>query len=114
VAFVTYATQRVRGAVLDELRAADWRPRSVRERARRIESAARELHSLLERPPTPDEVARALDISSETYWQWRGDAEAGTTVSLETPVGGGSEREGASLAERLPDTEGDAPDAQLE
>ncbi|MCA9723488.1 MAG: sigma-70 family RNA polymerase sigma factor, partial [Gemmatimonadetes bacterium] len=80
VSFVTYATQRVHGAILDELRAADWRPRSVRERARRIDRATRTLHGVLDRPPTPDEVAASLEIDRDTYWQWRSDAEAGVTV----------------------------------
>lgn len=113
VTFVTYATQRVHGAILDELRAADWRPRSVRERARRIDRATRALHGVLDRPPTPDEVAASLEIDRDTYWQWRGDAEAGVTVPLDAGIAG-LEGDGGSLAERLPDTVTPLPDEDVE
>lgn len=108
--FVTYATQRVRGAILDELRAADWRPRSVRDRARRITEATRTLRGTLDRTPTPDEVAEALEIDRDTYWRWRHDAEAGVTVPIDV-ASGSLEGEGIALADRLADPEARLPDA---
>ena len=63
--FETYAITRIRGAILDELRAIDWVPRSVRSKARRIEQAMQRLEHRLQRTPTDDEVAEELDVSRE-------------------------------------------------
>ena len=61
--FETYAMQRIRGAILDELRAQDWVPRSVRSRAREVERALERLESRLQRSATDAEVAAELDIT---------------------------------------------------
>lgn len=58
--FETYAATRVRGAIIDELRAADWVPRSVRSKARTVDTATRELEQRLMRPVTDDDVAEVL------------------------------------------------------
>ena len=58
--FETYAATRVRGAIIDELRAADWVPRSVRSKARTVDTATRELEQRLMRPVTDDDVAGVL------------------------------------------------------
>lgn len=58
--FETYAATRIRGAIIDELRAADWVPRSVRSKARIVEQATRELEQELMRPVTDDDVADQL------------------------------------------------------
>jgi RNA polymerase sigma factor for flagellar operon FliA len=62
--FETYAATRVRGAIIDELRAADWVPRSVRSKARTVEVATRELEQELMRPVSDDDVARVLGWST--------------------------------------------------
>ena len=54
--FKTYAEFRIRGSMLDELRAQDWVPRSVREKAKSIERAYAKLESELGRPATDDET----------------------------------------------------------
>ena len=59
--FETYAATRVRGAIIDELRAADWVPRSVRAKARLVETAMRSLEQTLMRPVTDEDVAEQLD-----------------------------------------------------
>lgn len=61
--FETYAATRVRGAIIDELRAADWVPRSVRAKARLVETAMRGLEQRLMRPVTDE------DIAAELGWQ---------------------------------------------
>ena len=58
VKFETYAIARIKGAIIDELRALDWVPRSVRARARHIERAIAELEAKLHRAPTDEEIAR--------------------------------------------------------
>ena len=62
VKFETYAIARIKGAIIDELRAMDWVPRSVRARARHIERAIAELEAKLHRAPTDEEIASKLGI----------------------------------------------------
>jgi RNA polymerase sigma factor FliA len=61
--FETYAIPRIKGAIIDELRAMDWVPRSVRFKAREIEKAYADLESILKRAPTEREVAERLGVS---------------------------------------------------
>lgn len=65
--FETYAIQRIRGAMLDELRSSDWLPRSMRQNMRKIEEAMSLLQQRLGRMPTESEVARQLKISLIDY-----------------------------------------------
>jgi RNA polymerase sigma factor for flagellar operon FliA len=64
IKFETYAIARIKGAIIDELRALDWVPRSVRARAREIETALAKLEHRLRRTPTDEEMARELKIST--------------------------------------------------
>ncbi|MGZ4109624.1 MAG: RNA polymerase sigma factor WhiG [Actinomycetota bacterium] len=61
--FETYAIPRIKGAIIDELRAMDWVPRSVRFKAREIEKAVADLESMLKRAPAEKEVAERLGVS---------------------------------------------------
>lgn len=61
--FETYAVARIRGAILDEIRASDWVPRSVRTKIRDVERATRDLEDHLGRPPTEQELADTLDVT---------------------------------------------------
>ncbi len=65
--FETYAVQRIRGAMLDELRQADWLPRNVRKNLRRIEAAVADLEQRLGRSPREQELAESLGVSLEDY-----------------------------------------------
>ncbi len=65
--FETYATQRIRGAMLDELREADWLPRSLRRDMRRIETAISRLQQKLGRSPTESEIASELEMPLAEY-----------------------------------------------
>ncbi len=67
--FETYATQRIRGAMLDELRAADWLPRSLRRDMRRIELAISRLQQKLGKPPSETEIAEELELPLLEYQQ---------------------------------------------
>ena len=66
--FKTYAEFRIRGAILDELRAQDWVPRSVRDKAKMLDRATLELESTLGRSANEDEVAAKLGISKDDYF----------------------------------------------
>lgn len=68
-AFTTYAVQRIRGAMLDELRSRDWVPRSVRRNAREVSHSMRVIEQKLGRVPTETEIAQELDIPIEEYRQ---------------------------------------------
>lgn len=113
-AFSTYAMQRVRGSVLDHLRAADPRPRLARERQRRIDEATATLQRRLDRLPASTEIAAELEIDVETFHQWRGNADRAVAVSFESMTGSEETGEGPSLAETLSDDRIPAPDAGLE
>ena len=65
--FETYAAQRIRGSMLDELRSADWLPRSVRKNMRDVESAINQLEQSLGRAPTENEIAKKLNLSMLDY-----------------------------------------------
>ncbi len=65
IKFETFAMTRIRGAIIDELRSLDWVPRSVRSRAREIETAQSKLEHELQRAPTEAELAAKLGVSEE-------------------------------------------------
>ena len=67
IKFETFAVARVKGAIIDELRALDWVPRSVRARAREIERAHGKLEHRLRRTPTDEEMAAELKITVEDF-----------------------------------------------
>src|SRR6266545_2897141 len=69
VLFETYARVRIRGAVFDELRRLDWVPRSIHDKARKVEFVLRALEQKIGRLPTNLEMAAALNISEEEYEQ---------------------------------------------
>ncbi|MBI2683936.1 MAG: RNA polymerase sigma factor WhiG [Actinobacteria bacterium] len=67
VKFETYAVTRIKGAIIDELRSLDWVPRSVRSKAREIERKSAELENRLQRAPTDQELANALNIDMDAF-----------------------------------------------
>lgn len=85
-AFSTYAVLRIRGAILDGLRATDWAPRSVRAAARKVEQVREALELKLGRPPTDTEVAERLGISLEACQRLLADIHRSSFLSLEEIV----------------------------
>ena len=81
--FETYAIPRIRGAILDSLRALDWVPRSVRSRSRSVQDAISSLEHELGRTPTDDEIAGSLGISTGELEQWLADIAAGSVGPLD-------------------------------
>ena len=65
--FESYASQRIRGAILDELREADWLPRSMRKKMRDVETTIRKLEQDLGHPPSEQELADELEMSIDDY-----------------------------------------------
>jgi len=81
--FETYAGHKIRGAVLDELRALDWVPRSVRQKARDLQRVFSKLENRLGRSPYDDEVCEELGVRIEEYEQILSDVTPTTIVSLD-------------------------------
>ena len=81
--FETYATQRIRGAMLDELREADWLPRSLRRDMRRIEAAISRLQQKLGRSPNETEIAEGLEVSLAEYQQMLQESRGAQLVYYE-------------------------------
>lgn len=81
--FEVYAASRIRGAMLDELRANDWLPRSARKSQRDIENAIHRLEGKLKRAPTEAEIARELGISVADYQGMLNDARGAQLIYFE-------------------------------
>jgi RNA polymerase sigma factor FliA len=83
VQFETFATQRIRGAMLDELRGGDWMSRGSRRQQRNIEAAVHKLEQKLGRAPAESEIAREMDISLPEYQELLGKVRGTQLVYLE-------------------------------
>lgn len=81
--FETYAIPRIRGAILDGLRALDWVPRSVRSRSRSVQDAIAQLEHQLGRTPTDEEIAAELKITVEELEKWLSDIAVGSVGPLD-------------------------------
>ncbi|HEX7511357.1 MAG TPA: FliA/WhiG family RNA polymerase sigma factor [Chitinivibrionales bacterium] len=81
--FETYAGHKIRGAILDELRALDWVPRSVRQKSRELQRVFAKLENELGRAPYDDEVCDFLHISMKEYEDMLTEVTPTTIVSLE-------------------------------
>ncbi len=110
--FETYAMQRIRGAILDELRAQDWVPRTVRSRAREVERALERLESRLQRSATDAEVAAELDVSVADLRELYAQLQLTSVIALDELMAVG--RGGTSIAEMLPDDTAQEPGALLD
>ncbi|MDI6712974.1 MAG: sigma-70 family RNA polymerase sigma factor, partial [Anaerosomatales bacterium] len=93
IKFETYAIARIKGAIIDELRALDWVPRSVRARARDIENAYITLENRLKRVPTDAEVAAELGISLRELDDLLARLAYTSVVSFEELWSGNQDRE---------------------
>ncbi|ASO19322.1 RNA polymerase sigma factor FliA [Actinoalloteichus hoggarensis] len=109
--FETYAMQRIRGAILDDLRAQDWVPRSVRSRARDVERAIERLEGRLQRTASDPELATELGIDVGELRDLFGQLQLTSVVALDELIAAG--RGTASLAETLPDERAEDPVANL-
>jgi len=110
--FETYAMQRIRGAILDDLRAQDWVPRSVRSRAREVERALERLEARLLRTASDAEVADELGLSVSDLRDLYAQLQLTSVVALDELVAVG--RGGMSLAETLPDDSMPDPGAVMD
>ena len=91
--FETFATQRVRGAMLDELRGSDWLPRSARRAQRTIEQHIGNLEQKLQRAPTEQEIASDMGLELAVYQKMLGDARGSQLMYIDD-MGGRDSDEG--------------------
>lgn len=98
VKFETYASNRIKGAILDELRATDWVPRSIRSKARALEEAQARLQGTLKRMPTDAELAAELGVSEEELGEMLAKLSFAGIAPLDELIG-----EGISLADTVQD-----------
>jgi RNA polymerase sigma factor for flagellar operon FliA len=103
IKFETFAMARIRGAIIDELRALDWVPRSVRSRARQIELALGELEAKLGRAPTDEEVAAKVGITVDELEESLTDISRSSIAALDELWSVSSEGDQVSLLDTLED-----------
>jgi len=103
VKFETYAVWRIKGAVLDQLRALDWVSRSMRRKARNLDGITRKLDQKLGRAASEDEVAREMKMSRGDFYRLLDHVRGAVLVSLDE-TRAGEDQELSTLADHLPDT----------
>ena len=115
IKFETYAINRIRGAIIDELRAIDWIPRSVRFKAREVERALAELESRLLRPPSDAELAEELGVSLDDLQETLNQINLVSVVALDELMSvSGEKGESVSLVDTLADTRATDPEMSFE
>ncbi|CAN5638995.1 RNA polymerase sigma factor WhiG [soil metagenome] len=115
IKFETYAISRIRGAIIDELRAIDWVPRSVRFKAREVEKAYTSLENKLKRPPSDVEIAGEMDVTKNELGRIYTQLSTVSMVALDELMSVDGERgDRLSLVETLQDTKTTGPVEALE
>ncbi len=91
VKFETYASLRIRGAILDQIRKMDWIPRTIRQKQKKIETVIKEIEQNTGHAATDEEVARGLGISNDEYLEWQSQMKITGLVSLNEYMEQGSD-----------------------
>lgn len=108
IKFETYASTRIHGAIIDELRSIDWVPRSVRSQVRSINQVTQDLEVQLQRQPNDAEIAEALGVAVEALHRSRGQQNFIHLAALDALVGPDDESE-YSLMNQLQDNRAQSP-----
>jgi RNA polymerase sigma factor FliA len=106
--FETYARMRIRGAMLDELRRMDWVPRTIHEKARKIQNTMAQLEQKLGRMPTEAQMAKALNLSASQYADLLNEVRPATFVCLDA-VNAAEDSDAGSLYEVIADPAEESP-----
>ena len=114
VKFKTYAVTRIYGSIYDEMRQLDWVPRSVRQKAREIETAISEVESKLSRPATDAEIARHMNMTEEEYQRTLQRVSGTSVFSLNEAYYTGDDSEHLSLGDSIESPSSLNPDVQVE
>ena len=82
VKFETYASLRIRGAILDQIRKMDWIPRTVRQRQRKMDEAIKQIEMRTGKNATDEELARELGLTEDELCNWQSQMKVTNVVSL--------------------------------
>ncbi|HSQ41540.1 MAG TPA: FliA/WhiG family RNA polymerase sigma factor [Fibrobacteraceae bacterium] len=108
--FETFATHKVRGAILDDLRALDWVPRSVRQKSRKLQQVYADLEQRLGRMPYDDEVAVELGLSMAEFEDLLSDVATTTIISLDESLSEmGGDAKTLTVLDTIEDPQGTNP-----
>lgn len=91
VKFETYASLRIRGAILDQIRKMDWIPRTIRQKQKKIDAVSKEIEAASGRNAKDSEIADKLGISDEEYTDWQSQMKITNMVSLNEYMEQGSD-----------------------
>lgn len=91
VKFETYASLRIRGAILDQIRKMDWIPRTIRQKQKKIEAVIKEIEQTTGHTATEEEIAKGLGISEDEYLDWQSQMKITGLVSLNEYMEQGSD-----------------------
>ena len=91
VKFETYASLRIRGSILDQIRKMDWIPRTVRQKQKKIEEAVKQIETRTGKNPSDDELAKELGIRETELNEWQSQLKVTNIVSLNEFVEQGGE-----------------------
>ncbi len=114
IKFETYAINRIRGAIIDELRSIDWIPRSVRTKARDVERAIAGLEARLQRTPTESEIAEELGLDVSDLRRVFSQVSYVHVAALDEMLNASERGDGSTLGDRLEDERTDAPGDALD
>ncbi len=114
IKFKTYALTRIRGAIFDELRSIDWIPRSIRQKAKQIESAIADLENKLGRTVEDDEISKELGISIEEFHSILNKVSGTSVMSLNDIWYLGDDSDELSIMETLEAPDNMNPDILVE
>lgn len=91
VKFETYASLRIRGAILDQIRKMDWIPRAVRQKQKKIDEAIKNIEMKTGKTALDEEIASELGVSEDEYLNWQSQLKVTNVVSLNEFVEQGTE-----------------------
>ncbi|KGP74012.1 FliA/WhiG family RNA polymerase sigma factor [Pontibacillus yanchengensis] len=111
--FDTYASFRIRGAIIDGLRKEDWLPRSVRDKSKKIENASEKLEQTLQRPPSAQEIAEKLGLPVEEVEEVVKDTLFANVLSMEEKPKDSNSDHKEGIGYSIPDPSTSPPETNL-
>ncbi len=112
VKFETYASLRIRGSILDQIRKMDWIPRTIRQKQKKIDAVIRDIETRYGRSATDEEISAGLGITGEEYLDWQSQMKITNVVSLNEFLEQGSEVPNESAQNKS--SQFDSPEEVLE
>ena len=114
VKFETYASLRIKGAILDQIRKMDWIPRTMRQRQKKLEAAEMAIEEKYGRMATDEEIAAELGISLDEYGSWQSQVSMSGIISLDDYLEQGSDLVADNSGSKLGISSFEQPEAAVE